>query len=252
MAVAVRPRLDSIPLLGIRVDHVTMEQTLRLIDEFVRDDGSHHIVTLDSSMAVMAQTDAELRSIVRDADVVTPDSAGILWAARRVGTDLTDRVSGVDIVARVCERSARTRQRIYFLGAGPGVGQLAAERLGEQYPGCLIVGTQHGYFGEADNAAVVSAIREQHPDILFVALGIPKQEKWIARHRSSLGVPVMIGVGGSLDVHSGRVKRAPAWAQRLSVEWLYRVLQNPRKLGKVMTLPRFALLVLRASRSQAA
>jgi N-acetylglucosaminyldiphosphoundecaprenol N-acetyl-beta-D-mannosaminyltransferase len=244
MSVAARPRLDSIPLLGVRVDHVTMEQTLGLIEGFVRDGQPHQVITLDASMAVMAEADMELRAIVCGADLVVPDSAGILWACHRAGIDLTDRVSGVDIVSRLCERSAASGLRLFFLGAGPGVAEMAAQRLRDMYPNCAIVGTWHGYFAPEVEPAVIDAIRKARPDVVFVAFGIPKQEKWIAKHRDDIAAPVMVGVGGSFDVLSGRVKRAPVWVQRLNAEWLYRLAQNPPKLGKVMTLPRFALMVM--------
>jgi N-acetylglucosaminyldiphosphoundecaprenol N-acetyl-beta-D-mannosaminyltransferase len=245
MPVAVRPRLDSVPLVGVRVDHVTMEQTLGLIEGFVRQGEAHHIVTLDASMVVAAQSDADLRAIVCAAELVVPDSAGIRWACRRAGVDLSERVSGVDLMSRLCEKSAASGLRFYFLGARPGVADDAARRLIERYPGCTIVGMQHGYFTESDEPAIVESIRRAHPDVLFVALGIPVQEKWISRYRDTLGVPVLVGVGGSLDVFAGRVKRAPRWMQRFSMEWLFRLFQDPRKLRKVMTLPRFVILVLR-------
>ncbi|HXG23392.1 MAG TPA: WecB/TagA/CpsF family glycosyltransferase [Chthonomonadales bacterium] len=230
---------------------VTMEETIEAIDRFIREGGPHHVVTLDSSMCVMAERDSELRRIVDCAELVTPDSAGILWACRRMGRPLPERVSGVEIVERLCAASAEKGYRLYFLGAAPGVAENAAARMRARYPGCRIIGTRDGYFREGEEIAVVHEIAAARPDILCVAMGIPKQEKWIARHRAALGVPVLIGVGGTFDVFSGKVKRAPHWMQRLSLEWLYRFARNPRKIRKVMTLPRFVWMTLRA-RNQAA
>jgi N-acetylglucosaminyldiphosphoundecaprenol N-acetyl-beta-D-mannosaminyltransferase len=221
-----------------------MAEALEQIHRFVMDGGPHQVVTLDASMCVAARTDPELRRIVCEAELVTPDSAGILWAARRLGMPLKERVSGVDIVEQLAARSPSSGLSLYLLGAEPGVAAEAAERLKAAHPGCRIVGTHHGYFGEADEERIVEAIVACKPDVLCVALGIPKQEKWIARHRDALGVPVMIGVGGTLDVLSGRTQRAPVWMRRTNLEWLYRVLRNPRKLSKVMTLPRFVGMVL--------
>lgn len=206
---------------------------------FVRDRGSHHVVTLDASMCVMASEDAELRAIVQSAELITPDSAGILWACRRSGTPLAGRVSGVDMVAEICSNSALLGWRVYLLGAAPGVAEAAAEELRRRSPGCAIVGTHHGYFGASEVAVVEQAVADASPDVLLVALGIPRQEKWIADTGRRLGVPVMIGVGGSFDVYAGVVKRAPVWVQRLNLEWLHRLASNPRKIGKVMTLPVF-------------
>jgi len=222
-----------------------MRSALDVLAGFIRAGGPHHVVTLDSSMCVAARTDAELRAIVCGAELVTPDSAGILWAARRFGLDVPERVSGVEIVG---ELAARPGSRIYLLGAAPGVAEEAGERLQAAHPGCSVVGTRDGYFRPDEEAEVVRAVREAGPDVLCVALGIPKQEKWIARHRNALGVPVMIGVGGTLDVLSGRTRRAPQWMRRTNLEWLYRLMANPRKLGKVMTLPRFVAMALAEGR----
>jgi N-acetylglucosaminyldiphosphoundecaprenol N-acetyl-beta-D-mannosaminyltransferase len=225
-----------------------MEETIEAIDRFIREGGPHHVVTLDSSMCVMAERDSELRQIVECAELVTPDSVGILWACRRLGYPLPERVSGVEIVERLCAASPERGYRLYFLGAAPGVAERAAARMQARYPGCHIVGARDGYFREREEIGVVREIATARPDILCVAMGIPKQEKWIARYRAVLGVPVLIGVGGTFDVFSGKVKRAPDWVQRLNLEWLYRFAHNPRKIRKVMTLPRFVWMTLRAQK----
>lgn len=157
---------------------------------------------------------------------------------------MPERVSGVDIVVRLAQVSAQTGVRLYLLGAQPGVAEEAAERLQTRFPGVHIAGCQHGYFPPEAEADIVRQIREAQPDVLCVAMGIPKQEKWIDRHRDALKVPVSIGVGGTFDVLSGRVRRAPLWMQRMGMEWLWRVGHNPRKISKVMLLPRFAWMVL--------
>ncbi len=243
----VLPRISSslpaVSILGLPVHNVDMPTALEAIDGFIHSRVPHHIVTADASMLAMAQEDAALRAIIADADLVTPDSVGVLWAAKRAGTPLHERVSGVEIVERLCARSAECGYRIYFLGAAPGVAEQAAERMRARYPGTQIVGAQHGFFGAEGEAAVVEAIRSARPDVLCVALGIPKQEKWIAAHREALGVPALIGVGGTFDVLSGQTRRAPVWMQRARLEWLWRLLSNPRKIGKVMMLPRFVLMV---------
>jgi N-acetylglucosaminyldiphosphoundecaprenol N-acetyl-beta-D-mannosaminyltransferase len=241
--------LPTVQILGLPIHNVDMSTALDEIDSFIREGAPHHIVTADASMLVMAQQDSALRAIIARADLITPDSAGILWAARRHGTDLRERVSGVEIVERLCERSAQQGYRIYFLGAGPTIADQAAERMRRKYPGAQIVGTRHGFFSNDDTEEIVSNIRACAPDVLCVALGIPKQEKWISEHRDSLGVSVLIGVGGTLDVLSGTVRRAPVLMQRARLEWLWRVLSNPRKISKVLLLPRFVLMVRRARQS---
>lgn len=241
-----RNRLESVPIHGLHVHRIDMADTLETIDGFIRQGDPHHVITLDASMCVIARQDAELRQIAGNAELVTPDGAGILWACRRLGSPLIERVSGVEIVERLCALSAEKGYRLFFFGAAPGVAADAAERMRERYPACQIVGTRDGFFTSGEEAEVAASIKQARPDVLFVALGIPKQEKWIARHRADLGIPVLIGVGGSFDVHSGRVKRAPKWIQRLNLEWLYRLAKNPRKISKVMTLPKFVWMTIRS------
>lgn len=242
--VPVREKIPAISLFGVRVHAVSMDEALQHILRFVREGVPRQVVTADSSMVVMAQKDDHLRYIINQADLVTPDSIGILWACRRHGIHMPERVSGVDIVMRLAQVSAQTGLRLYFLGAQPGVAEQAAQCLQQRFPGVQIAGCHHGYFSHDEESEIVEHIREATPDVLCVALGIPKQEKWIDRYRHALKVPVSIGVGGTFDVLSGRVRRAPLWMQRMGMEWLWRVGHNPRKISKVMLLPRFAWMVL--------
>ena len=234
-------------VLDLPVHRLDMDAALNRIEKFIADGGTHHVITADASMLVMAQDDAELRAIVANAELVTPDSAGVLWAANRLKQPLIERVSGVEIVENLCARSAQSGYRLYFLGAAPGVAEQAAARMNAKYPGCQVVGTRDGFFQPTDVPAITTAVREASPDVLCVALGIPKQEKWIHAHREALGVPVLIGVGGTLDVLSGTVKRAPKPFQKLQLEWLWRVISNPKKISKVALLPRFVRLVIRGN-----
>lgn len=221
-----------------------MDTVLERINGYVAEGGPHHIVTVDASMVVMAADDAELRRIVAQADLATPDSTGILWAGRRLGRPFPQRVSGVDIVTRLLDER---RYSLFFLGAAPGVAEAAAARVTDLFPGVRIAGCQHGYFGPDDEPGIVAQIRQAAPDVLLVAMGIPRQEKFIDRHRQELGTPVMIGVGGTLDVLAGRVRRAPRWMQRLGIEWVWRILSDPSKIHKVKLLPVFAWRVIRQS-----
>jgi N-acetylglucosaminyldiphosphoundecaprenol N-acetyl-beta-D-mannosaminyltransferase len=248
MQVTDLPELKSIPLLDVHVHDIDMDGALALIDSFIQERGSHHVVTLDASMCVTAMDDIELREIIKKAELVTPDSVGVLWASKRQGYQLRGRVSGVEIVERLCSLSAERNYRIFFFGAAPGVAEMAAETMRNRYPGCKIVGTRDGYFKASQDKDIICQIKDAKPDVLCAALGIPKQERWIAGHREELGVPICIGVGGTLDVLSGKVQRAPVWMQRLCLEWLYRLASNPKKIGKVMTLPRFVWLILTGKR----
>jgi len=237
------PAFSSVEILGLPVHNVDMPEALSAIRRFVRQGSPHHIVTADASMLVMAQEDPELRSIIANADMVTPDSIGVLWAAGRKKQTLRERVSGVEIAERLCAESAEQDYRMYFLGAAPGVAAAAADRMREKYPGACIVGARDGFFSREEDESVVNEVVATRANILFVAMGIPKQEKWIQCHRHKLGCAVLIGVGGTFDVLSGQVRRAPRIMQVLRLEWLWRVLSNPRKINKVMLLPRFVRLV---------
>ncbi len=237
---------DTLTLLGVPVDRVTMTQALKRIEGFIASKRPHLVATADASMLVDAHDIAEFGDLLRTAELVTPDSAGILWAARRAGRPIEARVSGVDIVDEICRLSAQKGYRIYFLGAEPGVAEMAAERLRLRHPGCNIVGARHGYFPAGDDEVVAKEVSEAKPNVLFVAMGIPRQEQFIQKTQGIIQAEVSMGVGGSLDVYSGRVKRAPALFQKLKLEWLWRLIQNPSKWRKAIKLPRFVMLVLRS------
>jgi N-acetylglucosaminyldiphosphoundecaprenol N-acetyl-beta-D-mannosaminyltransferase len=232
-------------VLGIPVHQVTIADALVTIEEFIRERRPHLVVTADACGLVLARGDAALHDLLLAADLVTPDSAGVVWAMRRKGAHIPDRVSGCDLTAELCRLSAEKGYRIYLVGAAEGVAGRAADRLRARYAGCQIVGTDSGYFTEAEEESILQRIHEASPDVLLVAMGMPKQEKWIVAHMQSLRVPVSIGVGGTLDVYAGLIRRAPRAVQRMSMEWLWRLLQNPRKMRKVIVLPKFVCMVLR-------
>lgn len=240
-----RGRGNRITILGVPVDAVSLDEALARIQEFLEQEAVHQVVTLNAEMVVLAQKDPDFRRVVQQAALVVPDGSGVRLGARILGYRLPERVAGIDLMQALCQRAARQGWRVYFLGAEPGVAKEAARRLQERYPGLVVVGTQQGYFNPASLPEVLARIRESRPEILFVALGAPKQELWLAEHLPFLKVKVGMGVGGSLDVVAGRVKRAPRWMQRLGLEWLFRLLQEPARWRRVLALPRFLLGVLR-------
>ena len=243
------PSVETIDLLGMRVSRVNRAQALEVLQRFIDSGEPHLVVTADASGHVIAARDPEFLRIVNNAALVTPDSTGILWAAKRLGTPLEERVSGVELAEQLVAESARRGYGVYFYGAAPGVAEEAAARMRDRYPGAQIVGTADGFRNSPEEQqALIEDIRRKAPAVLLVAMGIPKQEKWIARHMEELRVPVCMGVGGTFDVFSGRVDRAPLWMQRRGLEWLYRLARNPSKYSKVATLPLFVLRVLRRER----
>jgi N-acetylglucosaminyldiphosphoundecaprenol N-acetyl-beta-D-mannosaminyltransferase len=246
--------LNTTHVHGMRIDRITMSDALVLAEQYIASKTPHHIVTADASMVVTAEADPEFCQIVENADLVTADGAGILWACKRLGTPIPDKVSGVDLSEKLIALSAEKKWRVFLFGAGPGVAEAAAEKMREKYPGANIVGARNGFFKPEDEGQIVEIIRAANPDILLVALGIPKQEKFITRHKAALGVPVMIGVGGTLDVFSGTVKRAPIWMQKASLEWFYRLTSDPKqfkkRLEKQRLLPKFVMMTLKSKAKQ--
>jgi N-acetylglucosaminyldiphosphoundecaprenol N-acetyl-beta-D-mannosaminyltransferase len=234
---------DRQEVLGIPVDPLPVDAVMARIAEFIASGEPHHIFTADASGIMRAQDDLLLRAIVRQADLITPDGAGVMLASELHGTRLPERVSGVDLVERIAALSADKGYRVYLFGAAEGVADAAAAALIDRHPGLQIAGTRHGFFSAGEEAAIVAAIVRAEPQVLFVALGIPKQEQFIRAHFAELGIPVMIGVGGSFDVISGRLQRAPRWMQRTGLEWLYRLAQEPKRLPRLAALPNFIVAV---------
>jgi N-acetylglucosaminyldiphosphoundecaprenol N-acetyl-beta-D-mannosaminyltransferase len=234
--------MDSINILGVRIDRIDMHGALDLIEGFIQSGSPHIVVTADASGIVIAQKDEEFRLIVNTADLVTPDSTGIMLASRWYKTPLTEKVSGVDLTVELCSLAAKKGYPIFLLGSAPGITDDAAENLKQRFPGLIVAGTHHGFF-ESDEE-IIQQIAASGAKILFVAMGIPKQEKWIVKHMDRLGIGVAMGVGGTFDVLSGRVKRAPNWMRRHGLEWMHRLASNPKKISKVATLPKFLWLVI--------
>lgn len=236
--------LPSLTLFGCRVDRVTMDQAIERCRAFLRDGGPHTIVTADTSGIVIAQNDPEFQSLMNAADLVTPDSIGVVWASRKAGLPVPERVPGVDTMERLCALAAAEGHRVYLLGAAPGVAEMAAAQLAAKYPGLTTAGMRNGFFGPDEEDDIVDAVREARTDILFVAFGIPKQEKFIHRHLARSGAKIAMGVGGSFDCFAGIVKRAPEPIRKIHMEWLWRTLSNPKKWRKALTLPQFAWMVI--------
>jgi N-acetylglucosaminyldiphosphoundecaprenol N-acetyl-beta-D-mannosaminyltransferase len=182
--------------------------------------------------------------------MVTADGIGVVLSARLLNLPIFERVSGCDMVAAMCELSARRGYRLFFLGAAPGIAERAVENLRQRYPQMVVAGVHHGYFPPEEEEAIVEMIRRARTDILFVALGIPKQEQFIHRNMERMQAAVCIGVGGSFDVYAGAVKRAPLWMQRLGLEWLYRTACQPRRIGRLWAIPRLLYLTLRHLRQK--
>ena len=233
----------KVTILGVPVDAITMEEAVARIDGFIEKRTPVLVATANAEMLMRATHDGALRRILQGAAMVTPDGAGTVWAAHHLGHAMPERVAGYDMVQELMREAPAKHRRIFFFGSAPGVADKAKKKAEQLYPGIEIVGTRNGFFTAADEPAIIEEIKAAHPDILLAALGVPKQEKWLAKHLGELGVPVAIGVGGTFDVMAGVMKRAPRWMQRAKLEWLFRGMMQPQRAGRLLALPRFVLKV---------
>lgn len=231
-------------ILGCKLDDVGTEEATERIVAFARRDDAAQVVTLGTEMIVYAQRDARFRAIVNASALSLCDTVGVLWAARRKGARIAGRVAGVDLIERLGDAAARDALAVYLLGGAEGVAQSAAESLRARYPQLRIAGTRNGYFTPSESAGIAQAIRRSGARILLCGLGFPAQEFWLAEHLRDTGCGVGIGVGGSFDVLSGRLRRAPAAWRGLGLEWLYRLASEPRRWRRQLALPLFVLLVV--------
>ncbi len=226
-----------IDVLGVGFDDVTMEQAVERAAAMIAEGGPHYAVTPNAEFVQRAQQDGDFRAALNGADLVLPDGIGVVYAAKILGRPLQGRVPGCDFAAALCGWMAAHGKKLFLLGAKPGVAQQAAENLRKDHPGLQICGTHDGYFRE--DAPVVEAVRAAGADVVFVCLGAPKQENWMIQNGAATGASFLIGLGGSLDVFAGTVKRAPQGWQKLGLEWLYRLLKQPERMGRMAKLPLF-------------
>lgn len=233
----------KLEVMGVRFDNVTMDEALERARTLMAAPGAACVVTPNAEIVYEAMRDPALCQLLNDADLVLPDGAGVVLASRILKTPLKQKVAGVDFADRMLALLAQTGGRVYLLGGKPGIAELAAENMRSKHPGLTICGTADGYFRE--ETAVVEKINQAQPDFLFVCLGAPKQELFMERHRGELQVGLMAGLGGSLDAFAGTVKRAPQWMINCSLEWLYRLIKEPRRFGRMLRLPKFLWAVIR-------
>ena len=237
-------------ILNVPVDMVNAGEALGIFRELMKNGECSLIVTPNSEIIVNAAKDPELKSIIEQADLVIPDGIGLVYASRIMGVPLRERVTGIDFLNTILGYLEENGESIFFLGSKPGdgetlgVAELAAEKMQEKYKNLKIAGTHHGYFKEPDEPEIVKAINDSGADFLCVAMGSPKQEKFVSRWKSTLNVKGAIGVGGSLDVWAGTLKRAPEFYRNHGLEWLYRLIQEPSRYKRMAALPLFMIKVV--------
>ncbi|MCF6093285.1 WecB/TagA/CpsF family glycosyltransferase [Microaerobacter geothermalis] len=231
-------------LFNIPFSTLDMAQTLSEIERAVSRGDSYFVITANPEYVMNARTQPELIRIAQEADLVTADGTGIVWAGKQMGVHIPGRVTGYDLLIQLLKKCQQNHWKIYILGSSQDTLNIAAEKLAAAYPDLQIAGSHHGYFAPEEEAKIISDIQQKHPHFLFVAMGSPKQELWIDRNRHRLPNCIMMGVGGCFDVIAGRVKRAPLIWQKLNIEWLYRLIQQPSRWRRMLALPKFMGLVL--------
>lgn len=236
-------------IFGVNVSKLDMKGTVAVLERAVASKKPHQVITANPIMIMAALESEENMRAMREAELIVPDGAGVVWAAEEFGDPVAERVAGFDLLHELMKRGEELGWTAYLLGAAEEVVQEAAGRLQKQYPKVRIVGVRNGYFGAAENAEVIESIRQAQPDLLFVARDAKTQEPWIARHKHELGASVIMGVGGSFDVISGKTKRAPIFMQKLRLEWFYRLAKEPSRLPRMMALPQFMRKVKKAKKS---
>lgn len=237
-------------LLGVRIDEVTMNEAVKKAEELLNGETFNMIFTPNPEMLMLAQDDEEFRKVLNSSAMNIPDGNGIVWASKKIKKPLLERVAGYDFIHKLFELGEDRDISFYFLGSKPGVAEKAKKNIDEKYVGITVKGTNDGYFSYEEEDEIIRKINEVNPDVLLVALGAPKQERFIYRHRKELNCKIAIGVGGCFDVISGNVKRAPELFIKLKLEWLYRGLTNFKRLKRLGAIPRFMMRIRREIRKE--
>lgn len=232
----------KIDVMGLKFDSMTMDEALSRAEALLRGEKAAYVVTPNAEIAYEALHDVQLREMLNGADLMLPDGAGVVLASKLLRTPVKQKVAGVDFAAGLLGVLERNGQSLYLLGGKTGIGELAAQKMLEAHPQLRIAGIADGYF--QDEAPVIAKINASGADALFVCLGAPKQERFMVQHQQELHVHLMAGLGGSLDAFAGTVQRAPAWMIRLNLEWLYRLIREPKRFRRMLRLPKYLWAVM--------
>lgn len=236
-----------IKILDVNIDRLNMKEAVARVEELVfQPDKPALIVTPNSEMLAVAAENKELAGILNSADLAAPDGIGVVIASKILGEPLAERVAGFDLISNLFKESSKTDFKFYFLGGKPGIVDQAVLNLKNNYPDLNIAGSHHGYLDKENQKKVIAEINSKEIDLLLVGMGFPLQEKFLDSNLKNLNVGAAVTVGGSFDVLAGEVNRAPIWMQKLGLEWFYRLLQEPSRFGRMLSLPKFIYLVIRS------
>lgn len=231
-----------VDVMGVGFDSVTMDEAIGRAAQLLEEPGAAYVVTPNAEIVYEAMHDEGFRALLNAADIVLPDGSGVVLGSKILGTPVRQKVAGIEFGDNLAAYLAENGGSLYLLGSKPGVAELAAENLVKKHPGLHICGTGDGYFQDA--APVIEKINAAKPDVLFVCLGAPKQERFMSEYKNELNVGLMAGLGGSLDGYAGLVQRAPAWMCRAGLEWFYRLVKEPKRFKRMLRLPKFVLAVV--------
>lgn len=236
---------DKVNILGVKVDKVNIEEASDIIINHINtSDNTISVFTPNSEIIMKGYKDEKFKDVLNSSQLLTADGIGVVYASKIVKNPIKERCAGYDLACRVCEKAKDNPLKLYLFGSKPGVCEMAKENIEKKYPGVSVVGLSDGYFDDEKEKKIICDINEKSPDILFVCLGAPKQENWIYNNKTTLNAKVCMGIGGSLDVFAGNVKRAPDFFVNHGLEWFYRLIKQPSRFVRMLELPRFALKVL--------
>lgn len=237
--------IEPIKILGVPVHPMTMQEAVSELEQRLLAKEQTFVVTANAEIIMMCQNDEKYNSIVgQEADIVLADGAGAVWAGRHLGHNVPERVAGFDLYNELLKLSAEKGYTSYFFGGSPGIAEAAKAKAEGLYPGVKVVGCHDGYFKPEQIPQIIEEINNSGADMLFVALGAPKQEYWLKENRTKLQAPILMGIGGSFDVLAGKMERAPKWMQDASLEWAFRLYKQPSRFMRMMALPKFVLKVM--------
>ena len=234
----------TVDIMGVHIDSTVISEAVDTVKSFLNENGAKSVFTPNSEILINANKDPFLKNVLNSADLCIPDGAGVLLAARILGLDLPEKVSGVDLVKALFSSNFERKIKYYILGAKPGIAEEAAAKIEENYHNAIVVGCKDGYFKDADEDQIIDAINASGADILLVGLGVPKQEIWIHKHKDRLNVKECFGIGGSIDIFAGRIKLAPEIMRRAGFEWLFRLYKEPWRYKRMLNLPKFILNII--------
>ncbi|RQD67394.1 MAG: glycosyltransferase [Tindallia sp. MSAO_Bac2] len=231
--------MKPIDIMGVPIHPVDEGEVKRLIEDYLKSHETQSIMTPNPEMVMEAQKNTKLMEALKRSDLVIPDGIGLIIVSKVKKKGLMQRVTGIDTMEQILNVSNEKKQKVFLLGGKPGVASEAADKIRDMHKGIGIAGSHHGYFSDSETDRILKTIHNASPDVLLVGLGFPRQEIWIHDNRHRLPCKIVMGIGGSLDVYAGKVKRAPAAFQRIGLEWLYRLLKEPWRIKRMAVLPQF-------------